>query len=421
VTRIVVLGAGFGGLYAASYLHSEFCEEPEVKVTLIDRNNYHTFYPLLPEVAAGALVFQNCTYPVRQRGFSFLQSEVREIDLQKKEVITESLRVPYDYLIIALGSVTNFFGMKDVEEHALTLKTLTDAIRIKNHTVRLFEEAVVESDPGKRAALLTFVVAGGGPAGVEVAAELRHWVRETLSRYYPEIDLSEVKISLIHAGPRILPHLNEDLSEYAYRDLVTLGVEVLLNTRVTGAREDAVLLEDGAEIPSRTLIWTTGIRSNPVLESLPTEKDDRGRIKVNRYLQVEGFEGVYAVGDNAHFMDERRGRSLPQVAPVAIHGGIRAAGNIINQIQDRPVEPFRYHAVGDIVSLGGGSAIVVFLGMEIRGRLAWLLSRTNHLLKLVGARNKFQLFTTWIANLFFDRDTSYILRETKLIKREGKG
>lgn len=401
---ILVLGAGFSGLYAALYLQEEFRHERDVEVILIDQNNYHTFTPLLPEVAAGAILSQHVTYPLRQLGFRFIQGVVKGIDLQAKRVVLETIELRYDYLVIALGSVSDYFGMEEVRRNSMVLKSLWDALVIKNHILKVFEAAAIEGDEERKRALLTFVVAGAGPGGVEVVSEIRHYITGTLVRYYPTLDLGQVRMVLVHAGDRVLPHLTPDLSQAALEELKKMGIEVRLKTRVTGAPEGQVLLEGQEAIPTRTILWTTGVKASPVAEALPVERDKGGRIKVDKYLEVPAFQGVYAVGDVAYAADPRTERSFPPVAPVAIREGVMAAVNIINDYRGRPKEPFRYDYLGDMVSLGSNSAIVIFLGIKIKGRLGWWFYRATFLLKLFGFRNKVLLLIHWIEGLFFERD-----------------
>lgn len=401
---ILVLGAGFGGLYAALYLQEEFRHERDVEVVLIDQNNYHTFTPLLPEVAAGAILSQHVTYPLRQLGFRFIQGVVKGIDLQAKRVVLETIELRYDYLVIALGSVSDYFGMEEVRRNSLVLKSLWDALVIKNHILKVFEAAAIEGDEERKRALLTFVVAGAGPGGVEVVSEIRHYITDTLARYYPRIDVGQVRTILVHAGDRVLPHLTPDLSQAALEELGRMGIEIRLKTRVTGAADGQVFLDGKETVQAKTIVWTTGIRAHPVTEEMPVEKDKNGRIKVDEHLEVPGFPGVYAIGDIACAMDPRTKRSFPPVAPVAIREGVMAAVNIINDYRGRPKEPFRYDYIGDMVSLGSNSAIVIFLGLKIKGRLGWWFYRATFLLKLFGFRNKVLLLIHWIEGLFFERD-----------------
>lgn len=408
--RIVIVGGGFGGLYAALTLQTELVGSELVEVTLLDRRNYFTFTPLLPEVAAGTLGPAHVSYPFRllaKNGrFHFLQAEVTGFDLQARTVQTEALTIPYDYLVVALGSCPFFFGNEALERHSLPLTSVRDAVAVRNHVIRLVEEAVVERDPERRRQLLTFIVAGAGPSGVEIAAEIHHLIHTVLCKYYP-LAPELFRVLLVDGADRILLHFDRELAEAGQRELRARGIEVRLGTRVTAATEDAVELDGGVDtIATRTLIWTGGTTPNPALARLPVAKTPRGAAIVDDCLRIPGHPEVYVVGDGASALDPRRNQPYPPVAPVAIHQGVRAAGNIVNGLEGRPAEPFRFDFTGNIVGLGGGSALVNLLGLKFHGRLGWWFYRLAYLQRLVGARNKVSLVLTLGLNALFDRDIS---------------
>jgi NADH:ubiquinone reductase (H+-translocating) len=407
--QIVVLGGGFGGLYAAMTLQRELAGSDVAQVTLVDRRNYFTFTPFLPEVAAGTLSRAHVTYPFRflaQKGrFHFIQGAVQDFDLARRAIRTETTTLCYDYLIVSLGGTPSFFGNPSIAAHALTLSSIDDALAIRNHVIRCFERAVVESDPIHRRQFLTFVVAGAGPCGVELAAELRYLIRTALLKYYP-VDPSEIRILLVSRGGRILPDFAGDLAETGRQTLMQRGIEVRLSTRVTGASMEHVELNDCELIPTRTLIWAAGLTPNPILARLPAPKSPRGGIVVDEFLQLSACPEVYVIGDGASVVDRRLGRPYPALAPVAIRQGIRAAGNIINMLQGRALEPFRFDFTGNIVGLGCGMALVNLLGLKFHGRLGWWFYRMAYLQRLVSFRNKASLTLTLALNAIFGRDIS---------------
>ena len=408
--RVVVLGGGFSGLYATLTLLKELAGSDLAEVTLVDRRNYFTFTPLLPEVAAGTLGPSHVCYPFRslsKKGrLHFIQGEVREFDLDEHVICIENLAIPYDYLVVALGSTPFFFGNQQLESHGLTLTSVADALAIRNHVIRLFERAVVEPDPGLRRQLLTVVVVGAGPSGVEIAAELHHLIRSTLLAYYP-VDANEVRMLLVDGGDRILPHFARELTDAGRAQLIERGIEVKLMTRVTGAGDQHVELNAGEEIiPTRTLIWTGGSVPSPVLARLPAKKTGRGTVLVDECLRLPDHPEVYVIGDGSHVMDRRHERPYPPVAPVAIRQGVRAAANIVNALEGRGGESFEFDFTGNIVGLGGGVALVNFLGITFHGRLGWWVYRMAYLQRLVGAKNKALLVLTLGLNALFDRDIS---------------
>jgi len=408
--RVVVLGGGFGGLYATLTLLKELADSELAEVTLVDRRNYFTFTPLLPELAAGTLGASHVCYPFRslsKRGrLHFIQGEVREFGLDEHVIWIENLAVPYDYLVVALGSAPSFFGNHQLESHGLTLTSVADSLAIRNHVIRLFERAAVEHNPVRRRELLTVAVAGAGPSGVEIVAELHHLIHSTLLKYYP-VDASEVRMLLVDGGDHILPHFARALTGTGQTLLVKRGIDVRLKTRVTGAGADYVELNGGEEIvPTRTLIWTGGTAPSSALTRLPAAKTRRGAVLVDEFLRLPDHPEVYVIGDGSHVMDRRHERPYPPVAPVAIREGIRAAANIVNALEGRAGEPFQFDFTGNIVGLGGGMALVNFLGITFHGRLGWWVYRIAYLLRLVGAKNKALLVLTLGLNALFDRDIS---------------
>ena len=408
--KVVIVGGGFAGLYAALTLQKEVRESELAEVTLIDRQNYFTFTPLLPEVAAATLSPAHVSYPLRllakNAGFRFLQAEVNGFDLAGRTVRAGNATIPYDYLIVAVGSVPFFFGNPALEAHSLSLTSVRDAVRIRNHVIRLVERAVAEPYPLRRCELLTVVVAGAGPSGVEIAAELHHLIHAVLLKYYP-LDPTLFRVILMDAADHILLHFDRKLAEAGQAELIRRGIELRLNTRVTGATADSVELNGGEEtILTRTLIWTGGTQPNPALVHLPVAKTRRGAVETDDFLNIPNHPEVYVIGDGAAVTDRRRKRLYPPVAPVAIRQGVRAAGNVVNALQGRAPEAFHFDFTGNIVGLGGGVALVNLLGIKFHGRLGWFFYRIAYLQRLVGLKNKVALVLTLWLNALFDRDIS---------------
>ncbi|MBE0695761.1 MAG: NAD(P)/FAD-dependent oxidoreductase, partial [Anaerolineaceae bacterium] len=339
--HVVILGAGFGGLQAARSLAGK-----PVQVTLVDRNNYHLFQPLLYQVATSMLSADEIAYPIRStlsgdRKRQFHLGEVSEVNLCEKCVVTNNGNIAYDYLIVALGGESNYFGIRSVAQHSFGLKNLDDAVSIRNHLLQQFEKAAAEENPEKRRAYLTFVIVGGGPTGVECAGAISELIRIVLKKDYPDLDISEIRVILIEAEDLLLGMMPRDLGEATAEVLKRKHVEVWFNSLVTNNDGKEVQLKDGKRIQSHTLIWAAGIRAAHLLDTLGLEQDRLGRIKVQPTLQVAGHPEIYAIGDAASLAG-KDGRPLPMVAPVAIQQAHTAAKNILNQLQGKPGEEFSY-------------------------------------------------------------------------------
>ncbi len=413
--RIVILGGGFGGTAVARRLEQLFPQDTAVEITLVDRENFSLFTPLLPEVPSGALEPKHVVSPLRAhlRRTIVRQAEIRAVDPSTRMVVAAHCPecriyyLPYDHLVIALGSVTNFFGLPGVATHALTMKSLADASALHAHVVDKFEHADMEPDPETRRELLTFVVVGGGFAGVETAAELNDFVRGA-GRYYPMVRREEVHVVLVHLGGRILPEVSESLSAYALQKLRSRGVEVRLETRIEHCTPDRVHLSTGEEIRSRSLIWTAGIAPNPLVAAIHLPKVPGGRIETTETLEIKGHPGVWALGDCASILDPAAGRPYPPTAQHAIRQGRRVAENIAAVIRGQTPQPFRYRPFGVLAGLGHHSAVAEILGFKFSGAVAWWLWRTVYLLKLPGLERKVRVALDWTLDLFFPRDIVYL-------------
>ncbi len=409
--RIVVLGAGFGGLYAAIRLADEYWSDPETEVLLIDRHNYHLFTPMLTLVAASAVHATAVAYPVRRllrdHHLAFRRAEVHAIDLDARTVKTDRGSIHYDKLIIGLGSVTNFFGLTSVERHAFSFKGVADAFAIRNHIVDCFERASMLEDPARRREWLTISIVGGGPTGVELSAAIHDFIHHTLVEEFPNVSFhDEVRIMLFEMQDRLLPNHEGDLAEVSKQVLERKEVEIRLKSAITDAWEGGIRTREGEEIPTRTLIWTAGVQANPVIKDLPVEKGRGGAIVVDTALRVPGHPGVYALGDNAAYTDPQTGKPLPPDAKVALQQAGGAATNVIRELRGEEPEPWVYHRFGDMISLGTNAAVADVFGFKLTGFPAWLLWRLYYLGRLQGVESKFRVVTDWITGALFERYTA---------------
>ena len=411
--RVVIVGVGFGGLRAACVLAGK-----GVEVLLIDRQNYHLFQPLLYQVATASLEQESIAYPVRAmvrrwEGASFRLTEVCGADFDKRSLFTAEGPVDYDYLILAAGSVTNFFGQESIRRHAYDLKMLSHAVELRNQVLGSFERASKTSDPERRRALLTFVIVGGGPTGVEFAGALQELIRYVLAKDYPELQFAETRILLVEATDRLLAAFPEDLQRYTLQKLRQMGVEVFLNTRVKGAEPERVLLADGTVIPAHTLFWSAGVSAAPLADAFPMLKAANGRIPVEPDLTLAGHPEVFVVGDMAYL--EQDGEPLPMVAPVAMQQGEFAGRAVLRKILGKPVAPFRYRDKGTMATIGRSAAVATAFGRNFSGFLAWIVWLGLHLMYLVGFRNRLLVLIDWAFYYFLHE------RQVRLITREGEG
>lgn len=405
---MVVLGGGFAGLYAAAYLGRSDLPERGVDLLLVSARNYFTFTPLLAEVAAGALGREHVTVAYRTLArhyrFRFLQAEVEGFEPGERLIATSRGPILYDHAILALGAEPQYFGNDALRAASLPFTTVEHALKIRDCLVQRAERAATVPDPKARAGLLSFVVAGGGPAGVEVASEIRHLLRDVLPRYYEGLDVATV--TLIDSGDRLLAGFDQRLAERGLGLLRARGTQVQLNTRVLDAGDGWIEVEgsSGRETMAGVLIWTAGTRPAGVLGGLDVPRVKGGYIAVDQTLRVEQTPGLYAIGDISGVPDPRTGRPYPRVAPIAISQGIRAAANVENELNGRAPEPYAAFHAGKIVSLGDGQALVDILGLPITGRAAWSIYRAAYLLKLVGTKNKIRVASTLALNRLFGRD-----------------
>ena len=410
--RVVILGGGFGGMSAAQRLEQLFSRDPNLEITLVSQSNYLLFTPMLAEVASSGLQAQHISAPVRAScpRTRFRHAEVAAIDTSAQVVQVRSgaslpiEAVPYDHLLLALGSVPNYFGLPGMEENSFKLKTLDDATRLRNHVIDLLERSDEEPNAEERRRQLTFVVAGGGFAGTETIAELFDLVHSVL-RYYPHIRSNELRFVLIHSRDRILPELGAELGDYALRKLRARGIEFLLNTRVAGATPGAVLLNEGGPITTYTLVWTAGTQPHPLLGTVPCEHTRAGAVVVDSTLRVNGVTNVRAVGDCAQIPDpDNEGQAYPPTAQHATREGKVAADNMSATMRGKQLKQFRFRTLGLLVGLGHRTAAAEIRGWRFSGLLAWFMWRSIYLSKLPGMEKKVRVALDWMLDLFFPRD-----------------
>ena len=404
--RIVILGGGFGGVYTARYLEKALGRRDDFELVLVNKENYFVFQPMLPEVISGSIGILDTVSPLRRmlpRTHLHVR-DVESIDLANRTVTTSpGFRphphvIPYDYLVVALGNVTDFRGMRGLPEHAIPFKNLADAVHLRNHIIRALEEAAIEDhDPELRRQLLTFVVAGGGFSGVEVVAEINDFVRE-VSRNYQGIDPGELRVVLVHSQSRILPEVSEKLALFAQNILMNRGVEVRLNTRLEAATGEEAILQGGEKIPTRTLVSTVPSSPHPIIDGLDLPKGKNGRLITDRYLQVNGTDNIWALGDCAQVPAHGEGFA-PPTAQHAIRQARSAATNIVAAIRGGERSEFSFEGLGMMGALGHHSAVAEIMGVNISGFAAWWIWRTIYLMKLPGWGRRLKVASSWTLDL----------------------
>jgi NADH dehydrogenase len=408
-TRVVILGGGFGGLYAALRLQQLLKHRSDVDVTLVSRENFFLLTPMLPQVAASGIDTRHIVTPIRSvcRSVRFFEADVESVDVAGKTVTIShaggaSHVIAYDHLLLALGSVTNFFGIPGVAEHSLTIKTLADAVRLRNRVLDMLESAELEDDPEKRRSLLSFVVVGAGFAGVETAAEMDVFARKA-ARVYRNFKPADIKIALVDGGPRVLPDMRERLGDITRRTLEKRGVQTMLGTFVRSVDQEGVTLADGTNIPATTVVWAGGVAPNPLVASLPCATQ-RGRVPADANLAVTGNAGLWAIGDCAYIKPADSDRPYPPTAQHAVRMGPHVAENIVAAIDGRPLRPFIYKMKGQMANLGDREAVAMLGGIQVSGFPAWWLWRTYYLMRLPTLDRRIRVAIDWTLDLIFPRD-----------------
>jgi len=418
--RIVILGGGFAGMKTAESLEHQFLHDRSASITLVSETNALLFTPMLAEVAGSSLEPSHISTPLRSSlpRTNFVRATVEAIDLEKRVVklAADSSRndagprgIPFDQLVLALGGVSNYLGLTNVQKHALDFKSLLDAIRVRNRVIEMFERADSETKPEVRHRLLTFVIAGGGFAGVELAGALNDFARGILADY-PNLRPQDLQVVLVHARDHILPELSESLGRYAQEKMAARGVIFRLNARLTDVQPGVVVLSDG-EIPADTLVWTAGTAPNPLLRTLPIERDKRGAVIVETTLAVKDHPGIWALGDCAAVVDGVTGKPCPPTAQFALREAPVLARNIRASLHGRPLQAFHFDSLGALCVVGHQTACAELTvpfartkSMRFSGLLAWAMWRGIYLAKLPGLERKIRVLMDWTVELFFPRD-----------------
>jgi len=427
--HVVILGGGFAGMQTALSLEDEFHTNPGVSFSLISETNALLFTPMLAEVAGSNLEPSHISTPLRSslHRTQFTRASVASVDLARRRVILatdpidmtgsnsaqtdpgETHEIPYDHLVFALGSVSNYLGMVDLEKYSFDFKSLLDAIRIRNHVIEMFEKADRETDPVRRRALLSFVIAGGGFAGVELAGAVNDFAHGILADY-PRLSPEDLSVTLVHSHDTILPELSESLGRYALQRMRERGVIFRLKVRLVDAKPGKVILSDG-EIAAETLVWTAGVAPSPVVKALDLPKNKRGALTVDATLAIPGHDGLWALGDCAAVFDAKSTKPVPPTAQFALREAAVLAKNIRAQIEGRPLKPFHFNSLGSLCVIGHQTACAELtvpfsrnLSMRFSGLLAWAMWRFIYLAKLPGLEQKIRVLTDWTVELFFPPD-----------------
>lgn len=420
--RVLILGAGAAGISTALELKKASAGAPGLEVTLVDQRDYHYPLPFIWHVVSGSVEPSHISFPLhallRRRGaegpVKFKQSRVQGIDVERKVVSTDNGELEWDYLVVALGSTTNFFGMADVEESSLILKSLKDAVSIHNHILDNYEAALREGDEQRQRELLTFVVVGGGPTGIELAAAIQDFVRKALIRDYPSL-MSQTRVLLVEAQDALLSGMKAKMSELAISRLRSRGIEVLLKTRITKVWSGGIQTADGQTIATNAVIWVAGVKPVAVVESLPFNKAKGGRIMVNQYLEVPESPGVYVLGDCAYLLQENGSVPYPPTQQVAERQGPACARNIVRAMRGQDQRPFRYKFKGQLIYMGRNLTVAQLGDRVFDGFAAGLLRRVYYLWVFISYlglptefRRKLGAVRDWIPAYFYHRNTAHL-------------
>jgi NADH dehydrogenase len=410
--RVIVVGAGFGGLAIARKLSNK----KEVQVILIDKNNYHQFQPLFYQVATAGLEPSAIAFPLRKifhekTNVHIRVTEVKGINAIENKILTGLGEIKYDYLVLAMGADTNFFGMKNIIEKSIPMKSVSEALGLRNRLLQNFEDALSSSDETEREGLLNIVVVGGGPTGVEVSGTLSEMKKTVLPKDFQELDFNKMKIYLVEHSPKVLGPMSEQASAKAKIYLENMGVDVMVNTQVIDFDGKYVSLGNGSKIRTNNLIWAAGVKANFVEGLQPEVYGRAGRIKVDRFNKVEGYSNIYAIGDLALMTEEKYPNGHPQVAQPAIQQGERLSKNLINIINKKEVKPFSYKDLGSMATVGRNRAVVDLPFWKFQGFFAWLVWMLIHLMAIVGVKNRVMIFINWTwSYITFDQSLRLIIK-----------
>ncbi|SFA84628.1 NADH dehydrogenase [Flavobacterium swingsii] len=413
--RIVIIGGGFAGIAIAKKLRNK-----NVQVVLLDKHNYHTFQPLLYQVATGGLEAGSIAYPIRKviqeyKDFYFRLTSVKEIDTKNQKIISEIGDLHYDYLVIATGSKTNYFGNKEIERNSMAMKTIPQSLNIRSLILENFEQAVLTKDVADKNSLINFVLVGAGPTGVELAGALAEMKKAILQKDYPDLDVSKMEINLVQSGDRILNTMSEKSSKAAEEFLLSLGVKIWKNVRVTNYDGRTISTNSTLTFETATVIWTAGVQGAAIAgldaKSL-IEKVER--IRVNQYNQVAGYDNIFAIGDIASMETDKYPQGHPMMAQPALQQGDLLGENLIKLIQNQPLKPFEYNDKGSMATIGRNKAVVDLPKYHFNGVFAWFVWMFVHLFSLIGFKNRAVVFLNWVYNYIrFDREGRLIIRPYK--------
>ncbi len=410
--RIVIIGGGFGGVSLAHKLNGK-----DVQVVLLDKNNYHTFQPLLYQVSTGGLEPDSIAYPIRKvlknfTNFYFRLAKVDEVDPENKIVKTNIGNLNYDYLVIATGSKTNFFGNAEIEEHAMTMKTIPQSLNLRSLILENFEQALLTDELHERDALMNFVIVGGGPTGVELAGALAEIKKGILPKDYPDLDTRKAQINLVQSGDKILAGMSAKASLKAEEFLEKLGVQIWKNTRVTGYDGKTVTTKTDLTFETATLVWAAGVKG-AVVKGMDAKEliASGGRLRVNAYNQIEAYPDIFAIGDIACIEHEDTPRGHPMMAQPAIQQGKNLGENLVRLLDGKPLKPFVYKDKGSMATIGRNKAVADTKNFKFQGVFAWFVWMFVHLFFLIGFRNRVVVFVNWVYNYIrFDREARLIIR-----------
>lgn len=413
--RIVIIGGGFAGISLAKRLRNK-----KVQVVLLDKHNYHNFQPLMYQVATGGLEPDSIAYPIRKivqeyKDFYFRLAEVRDIDPENNIIYADIGDIKYDYLVIATGSKTNYFGNKEIERNSMAMKTIPQSLNIRSLILENFEQALLTNDIDERHSLMNFVLVGGGPTGVELAGALAEMKKAILPKDYPDLDVRKMEIDLIQGSNRVLDSMSENASEKAEKFLLDLGVSVWKNVRVTGYDGKTVTTSSDLSFDSATVIWTAGVQG-ALPHGLKADSfiKNVNRIKVNQFNQVEGYDNLFAIGDIAVMASEQYPQGHPMMAQPAMQQGRLLANNLIKIINKKEPKPFEYKDKGSMATIGRNKAVVDLPKFKFSGVFAWFVWMFVHLFSLIGFKNKAVVFLNWVYNYIrFDREARLIMRPYK--------
>lgn len=416
--KILILGGGFGGIEVLKKIQQKLPGGIH-DISIVSKDNFFLFTPMLPEVSSGMIETRHIVTPIRAfcKKAKFYEAIVKDIDFEKKQVVVSNVildknmdadwhenRLSYDYLIISMGGETNFFGMEDVKKYSYTMKNLGDAIVLRNHVIDMLEQASIEQDDKLRTSLMTFVVVGGGFAGVETVGELNGLIREAVRDFYDEIDVKNIRVILADGSDRILHEVSDDLSQFATKKLKNSGIEIILKNQVSSATKSSMKLHDGTIIQTHTIVWTGGVVPERLVKNLKCEHDDHGRILVDGNLKLKNLDGVYAIGDCASLIDPHTSKPYPPTAQNATEQAKVVVNNLISSIKGRNQSIFDYKSRGLMAQIGKRNAVGILFGLKVHGLIAWMIWRYYYLSHLPTFEKKLRVIIDWSIDLFFKPD-----------------